>query len=245
MNINIVHSNSDTAVLLLHGFPEDASLWDEYVSALSKDLNLLILDSKNPPDIESLVIEILQALRNTKASQLHIVCHDIGGYLATAVYPYLKNETKSLIFISASFPHLLLYKCRQPKQILKSWYTVFFQIPIVSDWFWKKFANTLAQRLYPKDAMHLHNLDKHTTWIRIYRQAFKDLLNLKFPKFEVPTLFIETTDDSFLQVHSKDELEKFFTKVEHRVVTGNHWFVKEESKKVIQMLRSFWEKLNG
>jgi pimeloyl-ACP methyl ester carboxylesterase len=245
MSIRLTNSNTKSAVLLLHGFPEDASLWDDYLTPLSISHSLLVLDSRDPPEIESLVIDILRNLRAAKATELHIVCHDIGGYLATAILPYLKNETKTLCFVSASFPKLLLYKCKQPKQVLKSWYTLFFQIPVVSDWFWKTFASRLAKTLYPKDAKHLQNLENHTTWIKLYRQAFKDLFTLKQEKITTPTLFIETTDDSFLQVHAQDELEAFFVRVEHRVVTGDHWFVKEDPKKVIQMLNSFWEKTNG
>ncbi|MCB0349455.1 MAG: alpha/beta fold hydrolase [Bdellovibrionales bacterium] len=243
--LKCIDNQKHETILLIHGFPEDASIWDNYISPLSKKYNLLILNSKNPPEAESLTLELLKNLRSLKSSALHIACHDIGGYLAVATYPYLQTEVKSLIFISASFPQLLIRRCASPKQLLKSWYSVFFQIPILSDTIWKKYASNIVKRLYPNDKDHLQNLERHTAWIALYRQAFVDIFKKKQAPITVPTLFIEATDDSFLEIHSKNDLAHFFTDIEQRVLQGGHWLVVEESEKVIHFMELFLEKMNG
>lgn len=243
--LKCIDNQKNETVLCIHGFPEDASTWDAYIAPLSKDYNLLILDSLAPPTTESLTLEVLKHIRDLKSIKLHIICHDIGGYLATAIYPYLKTEIGSLIFISASFPQLLMRRCKKPRQLLKTWYTILFQVPVVSDFIWKKFANAIVNKLYPNDSKHLQRLERYTAWISLYRQAFFDLLSKRQDTITVPSLFIESTDDSFLEINTKDDLAVFFTNVEQRILQGGHWLVVDDSKKVIQFIYSFLERVHG
>jgi pimeloyl-ACP methyl ester carboxylesterase len=80
-------------IVLLHGFLEDYTIWDEIAQNLSKDFRLVLMDlpghGKSPvlSDIHSMELmaeEVVKVLRTEQIEQSTLVGHSLGGYVALA-----------------------------------------------------------------------------------------------------------------------------------------------------------------
>lgn len=84
---------------------------------------------KSAYELDNLVADVVALVKATGYPRAHIVGHDWGGIIAWAIaerFPALVNR---LVILNA--PHLKLYleKVKCPRQMLRSWYVLFFQIP--------------------------------------------------------------------------------------------------------------------
>ncbi|MCU0325281.1 MAG: alpha/beta hydrolase [Spirosomaceae bacterium] len=74
-------------VVLLHGFGENASIWDEFINLLPKEHNYLTPDFSfvsSCKTIDDYADWLKQELDNEQVSQCFIVGHSMGGYIALA-----------------------------------------------------------------------------------------------------------------------------------------------------------------
>lgn len=84
---------SGIPVMLVHGFGEDASVWDEQIKALAGDYLLLVPDlrgtgkataSSLPTSIEAMADDLLSILDAEKIQSCILLGHSMGGYIALA-----------------------------------------------------------------------------------------------------------------------------------------------------------------
>jgi pimeloyl-ACP methyl ester carboxylesterase len=112
-NTKISYSNSGkgTAVVLLHGFLENKTMWDAYVSELSKRNRIITIDLLGHGKTESLgyiqtmeenadvVHEVISKLRIRKAI---LVGHSMGGYVALAFAELYPENMKGLVLLNST-----------------------------------------------------------------------------------------------------------------------------------------------
>lgn len=112
-NTNISYSDTGkgTAVVLLHGFLENKTMWDVYVSELSKRNRIITIDLLGHGETESLgyiqtmeenadvVYEVLSKLRIRKAI---LVGHSMGGYVALAFAELYPEKMKGLVLLNST-----------------------------------------------------------------------------------------------------------------------------------------------
>ena len=134
-------------VLLLHGFPEFWRGWSKQITPLA-DAGFLVVSpdqrgynlSEKPSDvdlyhIDILANDILGILKAYNRKQAFIVGHDWGAAVAWHIATYYPDTVKQLIILNVPHPAILiLFLRRSIKQLLKSWYIFFFQIPSVPEW---------------------------------------------------------------------------------------------------------------
>ena len=141
IHLHVVAAGKGPPVILLHGFPENWHSWRKQIpvlaaagfSVLAPDLRGYNL-SDRPADqsayrLEHLVRDVAALVRATGHPRSHIIGHDWGGVIAWAFagqYPQLVDK---LVVLNA--PHLKIYfkKVRYPRQMLRSWYVLFFLMP--------------------------------------------------------------------------------------------------------------------
>lgn len=90
---------SGIPVMLVHGFGEDANIWDAQMKALEDDCMLLIPDlrgtgkassSSLPASLEAMAADLLSILDAEKIPSCILLGHSMGGYIALAfaeIYP--------------------------------------------------------------------------------------------------------------------------------------------------------------
>lgn len=112
-NTQISYSDTGkgTAVVLLHGFLENKTMWDVYVSELSKKNRIITIDLLGHGETESLgyiqtmeenadvVHEVLSKLRIRKAI---LVGHSMGGYVALAFAELYPKNMKGLVLLNST-----------------------------------------------------------------------------------------------------------------------------------------------
>lgn len=98
-NTHYKKMGSGIPVMLVHGFGEDASIWDAQIKALEDDCMLLIPDlrgtgkasvSSLPTSIEAMAADLLSILDAEKIKSCILLGHSMGGYVALAfaeMYP--------------------------------------------------------------------------------------------------------------------------------------------------------------
>jgi pimeloyl-ACP methyl ester carboxylesterase len=112
-NTQISYSDTGkgTAVVLLHGFLENKTMWDVYVTELSKKNRIITIDLLGHGETESLgyiqtmeenadvVHEVLAKLRIRKAI---LVGHSMGGYVALAFAELYPEKMKGLVLLNST-----------------------------------------------------------------------------------------------------------------------------------------------
>ena len=129
-------------VLLLHGFPEFWYGWRHQIAPLAgagfrvwaPDLRGYNRSAK-PPDIRSYAIEHLTAdvaglIRAAGRSTAAVVGHDWGGMVAWQLALRSQQLLDHLIILNIPHPHVIRRALRRsPRQMLRSGYAAFFQLP--------------------------------------------------------------------------------------------------------------------
>ncbi|PFG39626.1 pimeloyl-ACP methyl ester carboxylesterase [Georgenia soli] len=128
-------------VLLLHGFPQDGSCWDEVVPALQGEgLRTLAPDQRGyspgarPPEraayrLEFLVADAVAVLDAAGVGRAHVVGHDWGGGVAWALAAEHPDRVASLTAVSTPHPRALAGALLSPDQAARLWYMGAFQLP--------------------------------------------------------------------------------------------------------------------
>jgi pimeloyl-ACP methyl ester carboxylesterase len=109
--ISFTDDGKGTAVVLLHGFLENKTMWDKYVSALSKNHRIIIIDLLGHGETECLgyvhtmedqadmIFSVLISLRIRK---IVLVGHSMGGYVALAFAELYPDYVKGLFLLNSS-----------------------------------------------------------------------------------------------------------------------------------------------
>lgn len=135
------------AVILLHGFPEFHYGWHNQIPALVEaGFHVIVPDqrgynlSDKPPgvssyDIDILARDVIGLFDYFKLDKAFLVGHDWGAALAWYVAIYFPERLRKLVILNAPHPDVmtdfLLHNAVQRK---KSWYVVFFQVPLLVEW---------------------------------------------------------------------------------------------------------------
>jgi len=112
-NTKIAYSDSGkgTAVVLLHGFLENSTMWDRFVIELSKKYRVIAIDLLGHGQTESLgyihsmednadmVFSVLNELRIRKAV---LAGHSMGGYVALAFAELYPDHVKGIALINST-----------------------------------------------------------------------------------------------------------------------------------------------
>ena len=140
-------------VMLLHGFPEFWGGWAKQIPALAEaGFRVIVPDQRGynlssasksikPYNMTDLGWDVIGLLDYFGIGKVNLVGHDWGGVIAWGVALMFAERVKRLSILNAPHPAVLLHFLKNsPRQILKSWYVGFFQIPGLADW-WVKLNN--------------------------------------------------------------------------------------------------------
>lgn len=153
----------DTPILLVHGYPDNHTVWDSVAAELAKEFYVITYDvrgagkSNKPKDINEykfhkLIADMTAVIDHyIPGKKFHLVGHDWGSiqsWEATTSEP-LKDRILSYTTISGpNLDHmgywirsklsspLFKNKLAVARQGVLSWYIVFFHLPFISSWFW-------------------------------------------------------------------------------------------------------------
>ena len=191
-------------MILLHGFPEFWYAWRKQIPVLAQKYTVVAPDmrgyneSEKPKGIknyrmELLVDDIRQLIAAFGQEKAIIVGHDWGGVVAWTLASYFPESVEQLIVLNMPNPAEMKKQLRKnPRQLLRSWYMGFFQIPMLPELYLKTFLplvfkQTFKGWAYNPDAFSDEDVAKY---VESYRK--KDVLSstinyyraVRFSEFE-------------------------------------------------------------
>jgi epoxide hydrolase 4 len=264
----------DDLVILLHGFPECWYSWRHQLPVLGQRYHVIAPDMRgyNLSDkparvqdyrIESLVEDIVGLIRYFGKERAAIVAHDWGAGVAWAVAQRHPEMVSRLVAMQVPPPAAWRANFT-PRQLLKSWYMFFFQLPRLPE-SWasandfvrvaKMFRETSARSDAFTDAdievykEALRQPGALTAGLNYYRaNVFKSLFRggVETPKeddgrIRVPTLFIYGEQDQAVLPETVRGLNRFIDGPysELRIPDSAHWVQNEAVAEVNEALLRF------
>lgn len=133
-------------ILFLHGFPEFWYGWRRQIEFFaSKGFRAMAPDqrgynrSSKPSGVKAyamqeLTADIADLIQQVVQKKVYLVGHDWGGAVAWAMAQHYPHLLEKLIILNMPHPEVMQQNLRtNPKQLLKSWYTGFFQLPVLPE----------------------------------------------------------------------------------------------------------------
>jgi pimeloyl-ACP methyl ester carboxylesterase len=124
-------------ILFLHGFPEQWYSWRHQLVAFAANYRVVAPDLRGynetedsgPYDTDTLQADVLDLIRVLGVERVHLVAHDWGAAVAWLIGMNHPEVLRSLAIMNV--PHTKLFErgIRRPRQLLRSWYILFFQLP--------------------------------------------------------------------------------------------------------------------
>ena len=258
------------AVLLLHGFPEFWFSWRQQIAALAAagfhviapDLRGYNLSDKpkrvRDYRVEAVTGDVLALIYSLPNRRATVVGHDWGGVIAWAAAMWGGSRVEKLAVLNAPHPLAYLRELRRSSQLLRSWYTFFFQLPWLPEAVIRRNDYAMARRLYRQGPARLSvNPDEDvetyvralaqpgalTSAINFYRAAMRggvpSLVRNAWP-IGIPTLLIWGDRDPYLVRSLTEGLAKWVTDLRvHHLPQATHWVQHDEPKRVNELLLGF------
>jgi pimeloyl-ACP methyl ester carboxylesterase len=144
-------SKSDPVAILLHGFPEFWYSWHKQIEPLARaGYRVVVPDqrgynlSDKPPSIQAyampeLVSDVEGIIDQLGQEQVYLAGHDWGAAVAWATAQYHPQRLIKLAILNVPHPAVMLRALqRKPRQMLRSWYIAFFQLPRLPEQFFSR-----------------------------------------------------------------------------------------------------------
>ncbi|MGH7820276.1 MAG: alpha/beta fold hydrolase [Candidatus Binatia bacterium] len=268
VRLHYVTAGEGPLVVLLHGFPQFWYGWRHQIPALATKFRVVAPDmrgyneSDKPPRIvdyriDTLAADVAALVRALGAEKAHVVGHDWGGGVAWATALAHPEAVDRLAVLNCPHPKIFGRAIRSSlRQLLRSWYMFFFQIPGLPEWLFLVNDSMIVDRSFRdwairKEAFTDEDLREFkralrkpgalTAMINYYRAAFRNrgvMDALAERKIASPTLLVWAENDRALGKELTHGMEPLFTggfRI-HYVPNCSHWVNEEQPDLVNRLL---------
>lgn len=260
----------DHLALLLHGFPELNFSWRHQMPLLA-DMGYRVWapnqrgygQSSRPKGIATydaarIVADAAALIDASGAKQVTLIAHDWGGAIAWQFAIERARPLERLVVMNCPHPACFARELKTWKQLRKSWYMYFFQLPLLPEaWLTANDAQAVrrafsdmavdASRFPPEDldvyARAAQASGAMTAMINWYRAAARRgtlTSGKQRPIIEVPTLMIWGEADKALDIATTEGTERYVRDFTLRRLPGvSHWVQQEAPEAVNAILREW------
>jgi len=173
--------SGESLVILLHGFPEFWYSWRHQLAFLGKRYHVVAPDmrgynlSDKPSRVEDyqidvLVEDVIGLIRHFRRSKATIVGHDWGAGVAWAVAQRHPEHVSRLAVLQV--PPAAAWRANLTlKQLWRSWYMFFFQLPRLPEWLIRRNNFVSVERVFKEKVVRNGSF---TDWdIEAYKEALR------------------------------------------------------------------------
>ncbi|MCB8926517.1 MAG: alpha/beta hydrolase [Ardenticatenaceae bacterium] len=253
--------------VLLHGFPEHWVSWRKQVPALAQaGYRVVVPDQRGynrsskpwgirPYRLDALTQDIANLITKLGRETAVIIAHDWGGGVGwqfAADYPQM---TDKLIIMNAPHPQAMWREFRKGwEQRLKSWYMLFFQLPLLPELVFTLNPYQTAQQSFQQMttqpgafnddevemmAVAMSQPRAMTSMINWYRALRYPAANQE-AHISAPTLLIWGEQDFALSRALTEDLEPWVPNIQrHYIAQSNHWVQNEAPAEVNAAMLAF------
>ncbi|WP_372403876.1 alpha/beta fold hydrolase [Acinetobacter piscicola] len=262
------------ALVLVHGYPDNQEVWEPIIEQLITQFYIVTYDVRGAGqssvakrvrdyalprlslDLECVVNELLPN-RN-----FHLAAHDWGSIQTWESVTEAKFKDRILSYTTISGPcldHAAFWmrdqfthqKSKFFKQLIKSWYIVAFQLPILAPTVWhffnpERWGKVLSQLEKTKDLPLNPNISQDGEHgIALYRANFVPRLLKPRQRHAVcPVQAVVLKRDQFVSPELIDEMPKWVADFERVDVDANHWAVLSRPQEIAAYIAQFATKNN-
>lgn len=247
MGVQIDVRGKGPAVVLIHGFPLNATIWNDTATFLSADLTTFTLDlpgfgsSSNPPEnftIDDVANHVADALVKQGIEKATFVGHSLGGYVALAITALHPEMTDKLVLLhSTAFADSAEKKANRDKVI------TFIEengvIKFTSNFITPLFANP-AHPFIP--AIREIAMQASEFAVTGYTKAMRNRPDRSgvLKNFQRPILVIGGENDSVINPESLKQLAALSPKIKLEMLSNTgHMGMTEAPKETAKIIRAF------
>jgi pimeloyl-ACP methyl ester carboxylesterase len=257
--------------ILLHGFPEFWRGWLKQIEALAEQgFRVITPDQRGynlsevplrvaDYSVDKLSADILGLMDYFGLEQVNLAGHDWGAGIAWNLALQHPERIRKLAILNVPHPAVMQrFLFSSPRQMLKSWYIGFFQIPGLADWLLSRAGYTAALQMFKTSGLPTSfSADD----LEEYRQAYSNsggmtgMLNwyralVRFRPvnparmcLEMPVLILWGRKDIALSAEMAEESLKFCKQGRLNYFdNASHWVQHDEAEAVNQYLLEFFGK---
>ncbi|EMC39662.1 alpha/beta fold hydrolase [Streptococcus mutans] len=243
-------------VILLHGFPQRATCWDEVTPILNQaGYRTLALDQRGYTPgarpkgrkaykVENLAGDVVALMDEIGEKAVHLVGHDWGSFVGYSVAGLYPERVKTYTSVSLPHPKAFRESFFSSRQWIHSWYMAFFQLPKLPEIMLINLKGIRNKQLsdsgmdqvmldcYQEEMVDEGALTGGINWYR----AFPYFASI--PKITVPTTHVWSRQDNSLEEKGARLNEKYMAgdytlKI---IDKGNHWLPDQNPTEVAQAI---------
>ncbi len=254
-------------VVLLHGFPEFWYGWHKQIEPLAAaGFRVIVPDQRGynlsskpqsvaPYALTELVSDVIAIADHLGQQKIFVAGHDWGAAVAWSATLLHPQRIAKLAVLNVPHPSVMRrFLSTRPRQMLRSWYMFFFQLPWLPEALFSAFHFRIGARVLLRSSrpgtFSSDDLAQYraawsqpgalTGMINWYRALFRH--RVKFPNrtVRVSTRILWGERDAFLLSEMAHESLPYCTNAELFTFAATHWLQHEESAKVSQILVEFF-----
>lgn len=271
LSFNVATSGEgERLALCLHGFPESSyafrhqlplfaklgyRAWAPDMRGYGKSSRPSGVDAYRMDHLEADVAGLIDA---SGAKRVTLVGHDWGGMVAWAFASHAARRLERLIIMNAAHPACFLRALRSPRQLLRCWYILAFQIPWLPEKLLGAFGAAAVGRAIAHSAVDRSRFPKEV--LQVYQrnalepQALTAMLNyyraiprtLREPSqrghsvIETPALMLWGERDAALGKELTRETDRYVRDLTLRYLPDvSHWIQQEAPETVNRMIAAW------
>jgi pimeloyl-ACP methyl ester carboxylesterase len=265
-----VAGSGEKLALCLHGFPESSFSWRHQMPLLAH-LGYLVWapdlrgygGSSRPIGVaaysmHNLTADVAALIEASGAKQTVLIGHDWGALIAWDYAMFGRVPIAQLIIMNVPHPALAEKGLRTLRQLAKSWYIFFFQLPVIPEWSLARNGYAaIAQAFrgmavdksrFPRDVLRVYQDSAAqpgalTAMINYYRALLRGVRANRrrgTPQIKVPTLMLWGEADAALGKELTYGTDRYVSDLTLRYLPNvSHWVQQEAPETVNQMLQAW------
>jgi pimeloyl-ACP methyl ester carboxylesterase len=257
-------------VVLLHGFPEFWYSWHRQIEPLAAaGFRVIVPDQRGynkgskPRGVASyalskLTSDVLAIADQLGQDRIFLAGHDWGAAVAWSVALLHPQRIAKLAILNVPHPSVMRhYLNTNRRQLRRSWYMFFFQLPFIPETAFSAFNFRLGVRslvrssrpgtFSPEDLAQYRAAWSQpgalTAMINWYRAAFRHRSKFPDSTVHVPTRILWGERDAFLLSEMAHDSLRYCDSAElYTFANASHWLQHEEPARVSELLIDFFRK---
>ncbi len=249
-------------VILLHGFPEQNTMWQPVISRLTAEgyRCLAPLQRGYSPGarptrrrdyrVDELAEDIRTLIDASGAQRVHLVGHDWGATVAWRVAQRFPERLLTVTSMSVPHPGAFFKALVTSRQGLASWYILFFQLPRIPEWYMTRRHGTFtlsglvesraqhAPALAEAEAKAMAEPGALTAALNWYRAVPLSDVRDAGQKVTVPTMFVWSDGDIALREKGARATGDYVVgEYRFELLEGvSHWILDEQPDRMADLL---------
>jgi len=255
-------------VILLHGFPEFWYGWRRQIEPLAAaGFRVIVPDqrgynlSSKPAGVAAyglteLVSDVIAIADQLGQEKIFLAGHDWGAAVAWSAALLHPQRVAKLAVLNVPHPSVMRkFLSTRPRQILRSWYMSFFQLPWLPEALFSAFHFRVGSRSLLRSSrpgtFSAEDLAQYrsawsrpgalTAMINWYRALFRTRVKFPDKSVRVPTRILWGERDDFLLHEMAHESLRYCANAElFTFANASHWLQHEEPARVSELLIDFF-----